>query len=277
MKMIHLTDTHFVPKGKTLYGGDPRANLERCIQDINTNHADADLCVVTGDLTHWGEAKAFASLKECLDELKPPLQLLVGNHDARSAFSKCFPDQPVDENGFIQSSRDYPAGRFLFLDSNKSGQAAGVYCDTRQAWLERELKEAGDRPIYLFMHHPPFHIGLPYLDRIALVQREEFADVIRPYASQIRHLFFGHIHRPLSGNWLGISFSTLRSMNHQVWLDFNAKKDIPASFEPPAYAVVLFYPDRLVIHPHDFMDASQKFSLSKSPVNDWAKRSWWSR
>ena len=31
MKLIHITDTHFVPPGKTLFGGDPLKNLERCV------------------------------------------------------------------------------------------------------------------------------------------------------------------------------------------------------------------------------------------------------
>ena len=33
MKLIHLTDTHFVPPGKTLYGGDPQATLAAAVVD----------------------------------------------------------------------------------------------------------------------------------------------------------------------------------------------------------------------------------------------------
>ena len=44
MKLIHLTDTHFVPQHQTLYGRDPSVALKRCLADINSNHADADLC-----------------------------------------------------------------------------------------------------------------------------------------------------------------------------------------------------------------------------------------
>ncbi|SVA27148.1 uncharacterized protein METZ01_LOCUS80002 [marine metagenome] len=61
-------------------------------------------------------------------------------------------------------------------------------------------------------------------------------------------------------------------MNHQVWLNFEATQGLEGSFEPPAYAVVLFEDDRLIIHTHDFMDASEKFDLHNSPVNDWAVR-----
>jgi hypothetical protein len=57
MKLIHITDTQFVAPGLTLYGLDPRVRLEAAINDINTHHSDAELAVITGDLTHWGEVQ----------------------------------------------------------------------------------------------------------------------------------------------------------------------------------------------------------------------------
>ena len=127
MKIIHFTDTHFIPQGETLYGRDPAVALERCIEDINRHHADAVRCVITGDLTHWGETEAFDHLKRHLDQLKVPLRLLVGNHDSRDVFRQWFPDHPSDENGFIQSVEDLPAGRFIYLDTNEPGHHDGWY------------------------------------------------------------------------------------------------------------------------------------------------------
>ncbi len=274
MKLIHLTDTHFVPRGETLYGGDPRIVLEAAVADINKHHRDADLVCITGDLTHWGEPEAFESLAEVLSPLKPPLQLMLGNHDDRPTFAQHFPDQRRDENGFVQSVLKTAQGHLIFLDTNLDGTHAGWYCEVRRKWLAAQLKiaEAEDAPVFLFMHHPPFPIGLAPLDRISLQEPEAFAATIGPYATRIRHLFFGHIHRPLSGNWKGISVSSLRAMNHQCWLDLEAETAIAGSFEPPAYAVVLIGDDSVVIHTHDFLDKSRKFSLRESPVEDWAVR-----
>ncbi len=50
MKLIQITDIHFVPGKRLLHGLDPYERLRSCIADINTNHADADLCIITGDL-----------------------------------------------------------------------------------------------------------------------------------------------------------------------------------------------------------------------------------
>lgn len=274
MKIIHLTDTHFVPPGKTLYGGDPQATLAAAVADINRHHADADLVCITGDLTHWGEPAAFASLAETLQPLVPPLQLLIGNHDERDAFAEQFPDQPRDEDGFVQSWRETEQGRLIFLDTIQPGTHAGWYCETRRDWLARQLQaaEAADDPVFLFMHHPPFKIGLEPLDRISLQEPELFAATLEPHRGRIRHLFFGHIHRPLAGSWRGIPVSSLRGMNHQCWLDFDVKDQIGGSFEPPAYAVVLINADSVIVHTHDFLDQSAKFSLRDSPVKDWAVR-----
>ena len=66
--------------------------------------------------------------------------------------------------------------------------------------------------------------------------------------------------------------SSLRGMNHQVGLDFKTTDSLPGNFEAPAYAIVLFELDRLIIHTHDFLDDSPKFDLANSPVQDWAVR-----
>lgn len=272
MKLIHLTDAHFVPPGQTLYGGDPRKVLEAAVAEINRHHADAELLCITGDLAHWGEDEALASLADVLSRLTPPVELLIGNHDDREAFARHFPGQRRDENGFVQSMRRSPQGRLLFLDTTMPGDHCGIYCAARRSWLARQLQDAedADEAVFLFMHHPPFATGMACLDLFPLREPEAFATTIAPYARRIRHIFFGHIHRPLCGNWRGISFSSLRGMNHQCWLAFDVADTIIGSFEPPSYAVVLIDEASVIAHTHDFLDGSEKFDLRHSPVGDWA-------
>ncbi len=262
MKLIHITDTHLVEPGGILYDLDPRQRLDACIADINEQHGDAELCVITGDLTHWGEAAAYQNLKESLAALTVPVVPILGNHDDRPTFREYFPDAPVDADGFIQGVQDVSAGRFLYLDTNLEGTHAGWYCDKRFAWLEEQLCAAdGATPLYLFMHHPPFDIGMPSLDAIGIAQADAFAALIEPHRIKIRHLFFGHVHRPVSGSWLGIPVSTLRATNHQCWLDFRDVENPLGSHEPPAYAVVLIDDRAVVVHSHDYLDRSPKFDM----------------
>ncbi|MDB4170329.1 hypothetical protein N9747_10080 [Planktomarina sp.] len=59
MKFIHLTDTHVIGDG-LLYGQDPAARLGAAVASINAEHGDAGFVVLTGDMTHWGDAAAYA-------------------------------------------------------------------------------------------------------------------------------------------------------------------------------------------------------------------------
>ena len=101
------------------------------------------------------------------------------------------------------------------------------------------------------MHHPPFNLHLTSMDRIGFADQVPFTEIIRTSKHSIRHIFFGHAHRPLSGNWMGISFSSLRGTNHQVRLDFKSEL-IGFVDEPPEYSVVFISEDCLVVHSHSY-------------------------
>ena len=254
MKFVQVTDTHLVPRGELLHGLDPCERLDACIDDINRYHRDAELCIITGDLVDGGQPQAYCDLKECLSRLKMPCHLLVGNHDHRGRLLYEFPDLSVDDNGFLQTVIKTSAGLFFLLDTIEQGKAWGVYCEKRLAWLKNAIETAQNLPVYLFMHHPPFSVGLPCLDRLGLgTDGERLAEIVAPYAN-IRHIFFGHVHRPITGSWRGISYSTMRGTNHQVPFDFDAVEVVPKSHEQPAYAVVFLEEHQTTVHFHDFLD-----------------------
>lgn len=262
MKFIHLTDPHVISGGLPLYGRDPAAGLAAAIADINARHADAELVVVTGDLTNWAEQSSYQTVAELLRPLAIPCVLLLGNHDDRANFRKVFAHGMDDGAGFVQGVRETSAGTFVFLDTHEPGEAAGGFCAARRAWLETTLAET-DGPLFLFMHHPPFPVGIAYMDAIAVKQAEAFAEVVRPHAARIRHLFFGHVHRALAGSWLGIPISTMRGTNHQVWLELTGRTDtIRTGPEQPAYGVVLVDEDRVLVHLHEYANGGASHAFA---------------
>jgi len=270
MKFIQITDTHLMPKGEILHGLNPYDRLKACIEDINKNHSDAELCVITGDLAHTAMPDAYVDLRACLSELPMPVYLLVGNHDRRHQLLAVFPDTLVDSHGFVQFEIDCSAGRFLMLDTVEEGKGWGSYCKKRLAWLRDALAKSQDRNVYLFMHHPPFDVGIPCCDRLGLgSDGREMGEVLADYTN-IRHLFFGHVHRPIAGSWRGIPYTTLRGTNHQVPLDFDAIEVVPKSHEPPAYALVLLSDNQTTVHFHDYLDTYRVLYEKKSEGRpDW--------
>ncbi len=261
MKLIQVSDLHFVPPGTRLFGLDPRARLAAAIADINQHHGDAELCLFTGDLADHGAPEAYQALRETLAALQLPYRLILGNHDDRGNFLRAFPEAPCDGDGFIQSVVASDAGDIVLLDTHEPGQASGSFCAQRQAWLKARLAEAG-RPVTLFMHHPPLDIGIPSLDRIGLVDKQGFAAAVTGAlegagAAPIRHIFFGHVHRPVSGSWRGIPYAALRSLVHQVPFDLVTESPVPYDHAPPAYNVIFLNDEDTVVHHHEFLDASR--------------------
>lgn len=251
MKLIQVTDTHLRERGEPVCGLDPATNLAAAIADINRHHADADLVVFTGDLSDDGSPASYRLFADLLESLIPSHRLLLGNHDDRTAFRAAFPDAPAEDD-FIQSVLDTDAGRLVFLDTLDEGAVGGLLCDRRLAWLDRRLSEASG-PAIVFMHHPPFDIGMPPLDGVKLADALAFADVLARHGN-VRHIFAGHVHRLCSGSWNGITTSTGRGTNHQTAPLFGAK-DFAVGFEAPAYNVILVDGPDIVVHAQEVAQA----------------------
>lgn len=246
MKFIHVSDLHLVPKGDRLWGLDPFARFEACLDDIIRLHRDAAFVVISGDLAERGEVLAYRQLKARLADFPIETHLMLGNHDDRAHFLSVFPEGPRDQAGFVQRAIATDDGLFLLLDTLKGPpSSAGLYCAERQAWLKAELARAGRRPVYLFMHHPPFSIAHDLMDLIMLDDATEFLDLLHGHA--VRHIFFGHAHRPISGQFRGMSFSAPPSLVHQLPLVSGSVATI-YSDEPAMYAVVHASADKVLVH-----------------------------
>ena len=262
MKFIHVTDPHIVAPGKTLFGLDPRDRMEKCVASINAHHADADFCIWTGDLVHWGDREAYHVFREVLSDLTVPSHLVMGNHDGREALLEVFPDTPVDANGFVQYALDLPLGRFLILDTVQDGTHHGELCDARLGWLDARLDEADRRNAYIFMHHPPMRVGMSGMDSPRLVGVEQFVEVVTGRGN-VRHIFCGHLHRPIHGCWRGIPFSTLRATSHAFKLSLKPTTGLVMTHENPGYAIVLLKDGATVIHDHSYLEEGPEFEYKK--------------
>lgn len=249
MKILQITDTHVGRPGYIGYGVDPRARLEACVADINAHHADAALCLVTGDLVNEGAEEEYANLAPVLDGLKVPFRVLPGNHDDRALLRRHFPATPADADGFLQSAVPVPGGRLLLLDTLRVDKASGELCERRLAWLARALA-ATDDTVYIAMHHPPLALGVEFMDRIALVEPEKFWAVLAPHRARIRLVVFGHVHRPVSGVSHGIAFAGCPSTAQQVALELGPQAELHLNFnhEPPCYAIVMVGEDEVIVH-----------------------------
>lgn len=265
MKLLHVTDTHLQAQRDGLcYGTRPYERLEAALDSLCRLHADAEACLLTGDLADAGSEGAYRDLAALLARLPMPCWLLPGNHDERQALRRHFPDRVLaDEAGFLQRVVPLSQGRLLLLDTVDAGRPQGRYCARRLDWLRARLDEArcDGVPVWLAMHHPPMPVGIPSMDFYGLSEPEPLAALLRAYRDGIRHLLFGHVHRAIAGTWQGIGFSSGRSTNHQVALDLVRTDEVPGSNEPPAYGVILAEGERVIVHTQDVAPEDGGFVL----------------
>jgi hypothetical protein len=89
------------------------------------------------------------------------------------------------------------------------------------------------------------------MDLIKLDDAEDFAALLKGH--DIRHIFFGHAHRTISGSWKGVSFSALPSLNHQLPLVGGSVHTV-YSDEPPMYAAVTISNGMTIVHSDAFLN-----------------------
>lgn len=213
-KLIWMSDPHFVQEGDVL-GHDPRIRLQAAIDHINAHHADAQLCVISGDMVNRGTRADYEGVKAKLEGLSIPYAPMVGNHDTRDLFRDVLPVPAASMADFVQYKVATPDGLIVCLDTLKAGSDAGELCDARREWLQDTLRDAGETPVFLFLHHPPMALGLPMQDTVNMEDGQAFLDLVTGFDC-VKHLFIGHVHRPITGTIRGIPFATMRSVLYQA-------------------------------------------------------------
>lgn len=241
MKLIQLTDIHLTTPGHLIAERDPNANFERALEHALELHADAELLVITGDLSDWGERPDYERLKARLSRFPIPSKLCIGNHDDRPTMLSVFPEL-ADENGFVQHLHDASAGRLLFLDTWGPETHAGHFCEMRRAWLDARLSEHPG-PFYIFQHHNPMPTRIAPVDAIRLLDDVEYRAVIARHRDKIRHIFHGHCHLPMAGSAAGVPVTSIRGTNHASWPNFPETKFLSGAHLPQAYGVAFLERD----------------------------------
>lgn len=249
MKLVWLSDLHLVSDGTKQMGRDPVANLQLAVEEIKQHHRDAAYCVLSGDLTENGMTEEYELLAELLRPLNLPLAPMVGNHDNRENMLTALPIPAEPMNGFVQYKLITPAGIILCLDTQIPGQEAGHLCAQRMTWIREALTDSRDLPVFVFMHHPPGPIDLPVQDADCLQNGEELLSLLSG-SPNVRHLFCGHVHRPVSGNFGTLPFTTTPAIVFQAPLPYPAWNwDVfEPTNEPPTMGLIFFNGSTTTVH-----------------------------
>lgn len=240
MRIAQLSDLHLVPPPGRLYGRvDTAAALATALARLIALDPLPDLLLFSGDLVDRGDPEDYAYLARCLAPLPFPYRLMPGNHDCREALMAAFPAQDWVRPRCHQRV-DTPTGVLLLLDTVVPGEEGGRVDQESLAWLEAACPAEGR--VLLFMHHPPFAIGIPGMDAIACRGSELLAHWLERHPN-VEAVLCGHVHRSVSTTFAGRPALTAPSPAHQIALDFTAApEDLAYTLEPGGFLLHLWQP-----------------------------------
>jgi 3',5'-cyclic AMP phosphodiesterase CpdA len=220
--IIQITDTHLVAGGAPAYGRvDTLAGLRRAVDHILAQRrfiGAVDAVVATGDLTDHGEPEAYALFREALAPLGCPVYAIPGNHDRREPMRRALaPDGLIAAAGSLDFAADVGGLTLIGLDTLVEGQPHGAVSAEQCAWLDSRLAQAGDRPVILFLHHPPFVTGVDFMDAARLRDDSALAQVVAG-RDCVRLVSCGHVHRCVHTTWAGRPAMVAPAPSHSVAL-----------------------------------------------------------
>ncbi len=188
MVITLLADPHIASTPAETNGVDTQVNFNRAVSRIRELHPD--FVILMGDYS--AKEPRLQDVRYACSRLQlaeVPFAAIAGNHDdSRTVAEVCGGvDKMIGEELYFR--RDFGLDRCLFLDTAK-GYIDGDQFD----WLKLNLDNARGR-ILVFMHHPPLHMGVPYMDKKYALQ-DRGKELYKLLFSQRKpvHVFCGHYH-----------------------------------------------------------------------------------
>lgn len=168
--------------------------LKRALAWLDGRRPDA--LVVSGDLVGKDHRNGYARVREALAEASYPVFIIPGNVDDRETMREAFPEHDYwPASGPMNFVQRLDGLRIIGLDVTVPGESygdAGPVVD----WLHAELAVAGP-PAMIFMHQPPFRIGIPETDANMCRNAEQLADAITGDERSVLAVCCGHWHRAM--------------------------------------------------------------------------------
>ncbi|EFL52553.1 metallophosphoesterase [Solidesulfovibrio fructosivorans JJ]] len=246
MLIAQLSDLHVAENGLA-YGQAPSTQaLANAVAYLNALVPAPDVVLVSGDIADHGLDGEYAQAASLLGRLKARFLPIPGNHDNRARLRAAFAPQSslqaAHPDAPVRYVDDTLPLRLVGLDSTRPGQHGGGLTPQDLDWLEQVLAEG--RPTLLFMHHPPFTVGIGNMDADGFTRAAPLQDLLGRFPNVAR-LCCGHMHRPVVRAFGGTLACIAPSTSLQLALDLTP--DAPSRFmlEPGGLALhYLACPDR---------------------------------
>jgi len=192
IKLVQITDSHLgINHGDPLLSMNPDESLVDVLNLINTQQAEIDLILATGDIANDSSLSAYQRFYTTVsDHLLAPMVWLPGNHDDHDMMEAILPDS---KHQLIV----FESWAILLLDSHVPGEIHGNFSQSELDFLAQSLSSHLDKYVLISFHHQPVPIGSQWMDRYIVQNAHSFWEVISPY-SNVKGVLWGHVHQEFS-------------------------------------------------------------------------------
>lgn len=190
--VAQISDLHlFADERQNLLGWNTWESLQKIMQQLESCTPHPELILLTGDLSQDETEASYQKIVQRFVTLGIPTYWIPGNHDHVPTMQRVLDQPPI----FVDKSIEEGGWKFLLLNTNVPNQVYGALSSESLDWLELQLSATpAEQPTLLTLHHPPFWVGSPWLDKSGLQNTAAFFKVIDQYP-QVQIVLFGHVHQ----------------------------------------------------------------------------------
>ena len=203
------------------------------------------LAVVGGDMLNAGELGGYEILSDVFSSLSMPVHYVLGNHDRLDTFNESSLS-PGGAEFLGYYSFDCQGCHLVMLHTSGTGHGYGEMDDAQLAWLEQDLACSSDKPVLIFAHHPPFDVGVAWLDRIKLRNADALWRVVEAHAAHVLGVFVAHLHLQATCIHRGILVASCPSVCWQFSGNANAAES-ELSDEKPGFNLIDVSSEQVVV------------------------------
>ena len=250
IRVVQLSDTHFLEEGAEPEGGHSYDTAEAFDAVFDHVSGDLDLVVVTGDVADHGRAEQYRRAGDAFARFDAPVNVCPGNHDFDVAFSAGMGRPGVSTSRVIEAG----VWAFVFVDSSAGimdMDDSGLHVDPpgeerlhnngrlgsrEAAWVRSVCAQTTAEHVFVWLHHPPAP-GLPMSHDDA--NEAEWHELIADLPN-VRGLGGGHTHVPHEYEFAGRQVFVAPSLKNNFDIDNR-------QWLPPGYRSYEFGVDGTVV------------------------------
>jgi 3',5'-cyclic AMP phosphodiesterase CpdA len=239
MRIAQITDPHMTAGPPEPGGYDAAAALGAVLERVM--QLGPDVVLLTGDLAANGRPEEYRRLRALVAGLGVPLAAVPGNHDDRDAFARELGGVVgVGAGARLSLALEDGPVRLIGLDTLVDGADAGGLGAAQLAWAAETLGRDDPRPVLVFMHHPPFALGLP-LDWTRCADGEALGRLVGANPA-VLGVVCGHVHRSARVAWAGTTGGVCPAVAWEIPLDLPAGTAPYLVPQSPAFQLHVYEP-----------------------------------